>query len=369
MILPSHAYVGAAAVGTTAASYSAYKNKKIRTKPGAARAQRRLARPVVNGSMGAVGGGIQPLAMIAAKKTEEKPKPTMKEILQKAGKRALGGGLPGAAAMVVQVMTLMWLRTTVNYQYANGTTTLQALKTLYADGGIPRFYKGLVPALFQGPLSRFGDTAANAGMLALLQDAPLPMAAKTLAASFGAGVFRVFLMPIDTLKTTMQVAGKDALPNIASKIKAGGPGVLYAGWFAAMAATWVGHYPWFVTHNYLDEKIKKPAELAGRLYRAAFIGWCSSFVSDCTSNSIRVIKTKVQTSKEQINMLTAVKQVLETDGVYGLFTRGLGTKLVTNGLQGIMFTVAWKYFQEEGFPWAKKTDDEAADKKNKKDKK
>ena len=103
-------------MGTTAASYSAYKNKKIRTKPGAARAQRRLARPVVNGSMGAVGGGIQPLAMIAAKKTEEKPKPTMKEILQKAGKRALGGGLPGAAAMVVQVMTLMWLRTTVNYR-------------------------------------------------------------------------------------------------------------------------------------------------------------------------------------------------------------------------------------------------------------
>ena len=103
MILPSHAYVGAAAVGTTAASYSAYKNKKIRTKPGAARAQRRLARPVVNGSMGAVGGGVQPLAMIAAKKTEEeKPKPTMKEILQKAGKRALGGGIPGAAAMVVQ---------------------------------------------------------------------------------------------------------------------------------------------------------------------------------------------------------------------------------------------------------------------------
>lgn len=117
MILPSHAYVGAAAVGTTAASYSAYNKKKIRTKPGAARAQRRLARPVVNGSMGAVGGGVQPLAMIAAKKTEEeKPKPTMKEILQKAGKRALGGGIPGAAAMVVQVLSLMWLRTTVNYR-------------------------------------------------------------------------------------------------------------------------------------------------------------------------------------------------------------------------------------------------------------
>jgi len=32
------------------------------------------------------------------------------------GDRALGGGLPGASAMAVQVLSLMWLRTTVNYQ-------------------------------------------------------------------------------------------------------------------------------------------------------------------------------------------------------------------------------------------------------------
>ena len=32
-----------------------------------------------------------------------------------------------------------------------------ALRTIYADGGIPRFYRGVVPALLQGPLSRFGD--------------------------------------------------------------------------------------------------------------------------------------------------------------------------------------------------------------------
>lgn len=34
------------------------------------------------------------------------------EILQRAGRRALGGGLPGAAAMGLQVVSLMWLRTT-----------------------------------------------------------------------------------------------------------------------------------------------------------------------------------------------------------------------------------------------------------------
>lgn len=48
-------------------------------------------------------------------------------------------------------------------QYRYGTTTTEALRHLYREGGVVRFYRGLGPALLQGPLSRFGDTAANAG--------------------------------------------------------------------------------------------------------------------------------------------------------------------------------------------------------------
>jgi hypothetical protein len=47
-------------------------------------------------------------------KTKNKTGPerpmTMNRILIKAGKRGLGGGLPGAIAGVVQVLTLMWVR-------------------------------------------------------------------------------------------------------------------------------------------------------------------------------------------------------------------------------------------------------------------
>ena len=102
-------------------------------------------------------------------------------------------------ALCVQVLSLMWLRTTVNYQvsvehhafsspdahlylagcllahactsasltgtslihdrsselrvpvrqYRYGTTTTQALKTLYREGGVFRFYRGVGPALIQ----------------------------------------------------------------------------------------------------------------------------------------------------------------------------------------------------------------------------
>lgn len=37
-------------------------------------------------------------------------------VVAKAGSRALGGGVSGAAAAVVQVLSLMWLRTTMNFQ-------------------------------------------------------------------------------------------------------------------------------------------------------------------------------------------------------------------------------------------------------------
>ena len=80
------------------------------------------------------------------------------EILEKASKRALGSGGAGASAMVVQVCSLMWMRTIMNYQYRYGMSTAEAARILYKQGGIRRFYRGVGPALLQGPLSRFSDT-------------------------------------------------------------------------------------------------------------------------------------------------------------------------------------------------------------------
>lgn len=136
---------------------------------------------------------------------ESKPPPN--EVLKKVLIRAAEGGLAGGAAMAINVCSLMWIRTTINYQYRYGTGTMDAFKKLHAEGGIPRFYRGLGPALLQGPLSRFGDTAANTGALAMLDTfestAGLPVGVKTICASIAAGLFRIALMPIDTIKTTM----------------------------------------------------------------------------------------------------------------------------------------------------------------------
>jgi hypothetical protein len=70
-------------------------------------------------------------------------------------------------------------------------------------------------------------------------------------------------------------------------------------------------------------------------------------VSDCLSNSIRVIKTFKQTAKEKITYKQVVSQIIEKDGLAGIFLRGLQTKLLTNAIQGIAFSVAWKYIQHK----------------------
>lgn len=290
------------------------------------------------------------------------PQLSTSEIFEKARKRALAGGLAGSAAMAIQVTALMWMRTTMNYQYRNGASTTVALKTLYADGGVLRFYRGYAPALLQGPLSRFGDTAANVGVLEFLNAKEStrnwPVGAKTVCASIGAAFWRICLMPIDATKTSLQVHGKTGLKMLGQKVGAGGPTVLWHGAMAAYSASLVGHFPWFFTFNFLDETL--PAwddSVWTKLGRRAMQGFTASVVSDTCSNSIRVVKTVKQTSPVSITYPNAVKEVVSKDGVIGLFGRGLKTRIMVNGMQGLMFAVLWKGFQDM---WAQRQESKEA---------
>ncbi|KAI8935616.1 hypothetical protein NX059_007145 [Plenodomus lindquistii] len=271
--------------------------------------------------------------------------------LKGALKRALGGGLSGAAAMVLQVLLLMPIRTIMNYQYRHGSSLTVATKTLYVDGGIGRYYQGMGAALFQGPIARFGDTAANAGILALLQSngylKQLPSPIQTIFASLCAAAFRMVLTPIDTLKTTLQAQGYRGWALLRDRIKSDGVGSLWWGSFATAAATFVGHYPWFAVYNFLSETINEPSrqhQIGLWLLRAAFIGFCASVASDTISNSLRVVKTYRQVNDTRISYTEAAKRVIRQDGRLGLFGRGLKTRIIANGLQGLLFSILWKLF-------------------------
>lgn len=108
-------------------------------------------------------------------------------------------------------------------------------------------------------------------------------------------------------------------------------------------------FPWFFTFNTLQEYIPKPDsdKTFQKFGRNAFIGFTSSVVSDCCSNSLRVIKTTKQTHQTPITYYQAVRMVLDADGVVGLFGRGLSTRIIANGFQGLTFSVIWKALEEK----------------------
>lgn len=249
------------------------------------------------------------------------------DILQKAGRKAIGGGLSGAAASLVQLVTLMWLRTTMQFQYRYGFSFKESLVKLYKEGGLPRFYRGLPVATLQLPLSRFGDVAANAFMLLALDSFDstrgLPLPVKSIFGSLAAGAFRFMLMPLDAVKTSLQVCnaaipfhiiilvaplfcsvplhlailptigssfshnifnqvqGSKGWSQVKARLQEEGVSSLYQGAVAQAVATFVGHWPFFVTFNYMSSVILLPPADAVflRLGRNAILGKDDKFRS------------------------------------------------------------------------------------------
>lgn len=184
---------------------------------------------------------------------------------------------------------------------------------------------------------------------------------KTLVASVCASSFRVMSTPLDTCKTIMQVEGREGLTKLGQKFRTAGgfPRGLPVLWYGALGsatATFVGHYPWFATYNmlqlYLPHRGFVPestphAELVDKLVRNAITGFCASAVSDTCSNSIRVMKVYKQTHQQQISYVQAFQDVVAKDGILGLMGRGLGTKIASNGVQGMLFAVLWKMIDDK----------------------
>ena len=281
---------------------------------------------------------------------------TESTIFQKSMDKAFRGGISGSIAMAINICTLMPLRTAVNYQYRYGINTTGAIRHLYSDGGLLRFYRGFGFAIVQGPWSRFGDTFANNGTLALLDNMEstrdLHVGSKTLVASLAASSFRIISTPIDTCKTILQVEGKNGLSTLRQKyIRGGGfPRGVPVFWYGAIgsaSATFVGHYPWFFTYNYLQEHLPTRDTTLGQISRNALIGFSASAVSDTVSNSIRVLKTYRQTHTSKITYSTAAKEIIKKDGILSLLGRGLKTKILANGLQGALFSVLWKWIEKK----------------------
>ena len=263
-------------------------------------------------------------------------------------------GKSGAIACAIQVITMMWLRTAINYQHRYGVSLKIALKELYKQGGIARFYQGLSFALLQGPLARFGSIAANDVAILLgnsynIQSNSRLAIVSTSLGSILSALWRIFLMPLDTCKTVLQVDGYEGFTLFSEKVLNGDFMLLYQGTLATLLATIAAHYPWFFVYNFLDASWvinnSKPYLLH---LRNAIIGFLASMASDTVSNFIRVIKTVKQANRGvHLTYIDTVNKIVNDSGYLGLFGRGLLTRIISNGIQSMLFTVLWKCFVQK----------------------
>jgi len=228
----------------------------------------------------------------------------------------------------------------MEYQYKHGGSFISVLSTLYREGGVPRFYRGIVPALVLSPMARFGDAASNELALASLAETNVPLSVKTFCASATAAAFRVVIMPLDSWKTTKQVQGKDGLQMLLNKTK-DHPSAFFHGGTTVFLVTVGGHYPFWLTRNKLTEVLPAFDFMYGKFVRNACIGFFSSVVSDTLCNPMRVLKVMRQTSPTPVGYFEAGRQIYENEGLLGLWGRGLKTRILSNGIQGSVFMVLW----------------------------
>jgi hypothetical protein len=184
-------------------------------------------------------------------------------------------------------------------------------------------------------------------MLALLEGVALSAGTKTLCASIAAALFRIGITPIDTFKTILQVQGPAGLAILQERVGKEGVTTLFSGALGSSVATLMGHYPWFVTYNFLQSRVPAANSGVKKQVRSAVIGFICSFTSDIISHSMRVVKTAKQTGAADLGYMGTAAAIVAQDGVTGLLFRGLGTKILSNGAQAMLFTICWRYFEEK----------------------
>lgn len=289
-------------------------------------------------------------------KSKGEERPNFKTIVKKASGAAFKGGMYGAVAGGFQVISLMWLRTVINYQYRYGVSMQEAMDALYKEGGVPRFYKGISYALVQNPLSKFGSAASNqASKILVDQSQPFSPFYTSAVGTLLTIFWRLVIVPIETCKTVLQVDGNAGFGHLLDKIKNGNIFILYQGSAATIATTFLSHYPWFLVFHWLDKYIPKSRRKLVGILRYGSIGFVATTCSDTLSNFLRVLKTMKQTlsvsEQHTFSYSEIISQLYKSGGLMELFKRGLLTRIIANGLQNFLFIMIWKllplYFEKK----------------------
>jgi hypothetical protein len=253
----------------------------------------------------------------------------------------LKSSFAGSSAGIIQLTSLFWLKTITKHQYRHGTSLYKSTFQLYQEKDILRFYRGFTPNLIKTSFGKFGDAALYTYFHQPQFDY-LSNEKRSSYIALASSFIKINLMPFDNYTNMSQVRGREGLSIMKQKLHRDGLHVLYNGSTAYFLSNFLGNASWFYTLDFLNSKFYLNGEKKDDIKKNLIIGFGCSTVSDVITNPIRILKTYKQSNTVNISYSEALREIMKSKGLGNFYFRGLGTKLILNGLNSSMFLVLWK---------------------------
>ena len=164
----------------------------------------------------------------------------------------------------------------------------------------------------------------------------------TFISSACISIWKVLLMPFDTISNSYQVNGKSALDIVKKKVKINGLKTLYDGTTIYGAITLINCSVWLYVYNNLNLKLN---EDMNNDLRNGIIGFSSTIISDLVVNPLRIVKTYKQSSIDAITYNEIYKNVFSSMKLSN-FYRGIKVKMVFNCFNSSLYIILWKRLEE-----------------------
>ena len=163
---------------------------------------------------------------------------------------------------------------------------------------------------------------------------------KILLTSTLTTLFRINIIPFDTIDTNVSIYGKNGYKNLRNDVKNIGIKTLYRGCGAWGVGTFFGNYGWFTTYSLVNK------DSDNSHIKNGVTGFMCSASSDLVSNPFRAMKTiKQTTNKSYGEIFSYIGEV----GILNFYRRGLNSRLLNHGLQSSVFFYTMETYRKHNF--------------------
>ena len=233
-------------------------------------------------------------------------------------------------------------KTIIKYQYVNGTPILNTFNILSKSKDYFRLFRGIIPNCFKYSLGRMGEAGIytyyndiNNNTINIIDNSKL---------SGIIALWKINLMPLDTISNIYQINGTKGFNILKTKIKNYGFNTLYYGSYPHLLILYTHSFIWYGIFNKL-ENILVNNNLNSNL-NYCVLGFTSSAVTDFIINPIKIVKVYKQTNNSKITYQQCLKELMKNNK-YNFIYRGLGLKIIINGINSSLYVFLWKNIEKK----------------------